>query len=51
MSELSERFCLDLADTLTGNVEFLAHFFKSAASSVLKTEAEFEYLCLSGSQG
>ena len=39
MAELAQSLCLNLADTLTGYVEFLAYFFKGTASAVLKTEA------------
>ena len=46
MAELAQSLCLDLAYTLTGNVELLAHLFKGAASAVLKTEAEPEHLLL-----
>ena len=40
VTELTKRLCLDLADTLTGNVELLADLFEGAASAVFKSETE-----------
>ena len=50
MAELAQRLCLDLADTLTRDVEDLAHFLKRSGSAVLETEAELQHLFLSGRQ-
>ena len=47
MAELAQRLCLDLSDTLSGNVKFLADFFKSPGSSVVETESESEHFLLS----
>ena len=35
MSELAERLCLYLTDTLSGNIKFLTNLFKCAASAVV----------------
>ena len=46
VTELSESFCLYLADTLTGNVKALTYFLKGTGLAVLKTETELQHLCL-----
>ena len=51
MTELSESLCLDLSDTLSGNVKLLAHLFKSTGTAVLKTESETEHLFLTLGKG
>ena len=39
VSQLSERLSLDLADTLTGDLELLSNLFKGAGSAVYQTES------------
>ena len=50
MAEFTERFSLDLTNTLTGNIEFLTYFLQRSRSSVIHTKAESEYLLLSVGQ-
>ena len=50
MAELSERLCLYLTDTLTGDIENFTHFFKRSCTSVLKTESEFQNVFLTRSE-
>ena len=50
MTELTKRLRLDLSDTLSGNVELLADFFKGSRSSVIKAESEPEDFLLPLSQ-
>ena len=40
MPEFSERFRLDLADTLPGDVEFSSYFFERARVAVAEAEAQ-----------
>ena len=47
MTELPERLRLDLADTLTRDIEFLADFLKRACTAVIQTEPQAEDLLLS----
>ena len=51
VTELSESLCLDLSDTLSGNIKLLAHLFKSTGTAVLKTESETEHLFLTLGKG
>ena len=46
MTQLSQRLSLDLTNTLTCNVKFLADLFQRAASSVVKTEAQLYHMLL-----
>ena len=41
MAQFPQSLGLDLTDTLTGDVELLAHFLQSAGAAVLDTEAEY----------
>ena len=43
MAQLSERFCLNLTDTLTGNAKVLANLFQSTTAAVLQTKAQLQY--------
>ena len=38
MAELTQSLGLDLTDTLTGDVELLAHLLKGAGAAILDTE-------------
>ena len=40
MSQLSERLCLDLSDTLSCDIELLADFLKGSWSSVIPSKSE-----------
>ena len=40
MTQFTECFGFNLTDTFTGNVKFLANFFKGSGSAVLKSEAK-----------
>lgn len=51
MTKLAERFCLDLADTLTSDIEFLSNLLKSALFTVCKTETQAKNARFTGSQG
>ena len=51
MAELAQRLCLNLTDTLSGNIKFFSHLFQSAGASVIKTESETKNLLLSFCQG
>ena len=44
VAELSERFCFDLSDALSGDVEHLSDFFESPHLAVLKSESELQHL-------
>ena len=44
MTQLTQRLCLDLADTLTSYVEFLADLLEGAGMAVLDTEAQAQML-------
>ena len=47
MTELAERLCLDLTDTLTGDVKFFADFLERSGAAVIEAEAELENVLLS----
>ena len=51
VAELAQGLGFDLADALTGDVEFLAHLFQGAGAAVLDAEAQLEHLFLPGGQG
>lgn len=51
MAQFSERLCLNLTDSLTGNIELLADFFKRSASSVVKTEAKLDNVLFTECEG
>ena len=51
MAKLAERFCLDLADTLTGDIELLTNLLKSALLAVCKTETQAKNARFTRSQG
>ena len=50
MAKFAKGLCLDLTNTLTGNVEFLAHLFQSAGAAVLDTKSQLQHLLLTGSE-
>ena len=50
MAKFPERLGLDLADTLPGNSEMLAHFFKRMFAAVLQPESHFDNLLLAWAQ-
>ena len=51
MTQLAQRLGLDLADTLTGNVELLADLLEGAGMAVLDAEAQAQDLFLTRGQG
>ena len=51
VTELSESLCLDLTDTLTGDVKLLAYFLKSSCATVVKSETELDDVLFSGGKG
>ena len=50
MAELAQRLRLYLADTLAGNIELAANFFKGAGLAVIQTKAQAQYLFLAGGE-
>ena len=46
MTQLSERLCFNLSDTLTGYVEFLSDLLERALSAVIETETKADDLLL-----
>ena len=50
MTELSESLCLDLTDTLTGDIELLTNLLEGMGSAVLKAVTKLEDLILTGSE-
>ncbi len=44
LAKFGKRFCLNLADTLTGNAEFLPYFFERMALAVFQPEAQLKDL-------
>ena len=40
MAKLPQSLRLDLTDTLSGDLEFLAHFFQRSRPAVIETEAQ-----------
>ena len=46
MSEFTESFSFNLANTFTGNIEFLADFFKSTGAAIDNTKPKFENFLL-----
>ena len=51
VTELAKCLCLDLTNTLTGDVEFLTNLFKRAGATIFKTKAKLKYVLLSGGEG
>ena len=47
MAEFSERFCLDLTDTLTCYIELFSNFFQCSCATVLQTKTECQNFLLS----
>ena len=50
MTQLAQRLGLDLADTLTGDVELLADLLEGAGTAVLDAEAQAQDLFLTRRQ-
>ena len=48
VTELSERLCLDLTDTLTGDIKLLTYLLKRSVSSVIESETELDNVLLTG---
>ena len=46
MAQLSERFCLNLTDTLSGNVKFLANLFQCSRTTIIQTKPQAQNLLL-----
>ena len=51
MAKLTKRFCFNLTDTLTGNVEFLTNFFQRTCTSIIQAETKSQHLLLTFGQG
>ncbi len=51
MTQFAQRFRLDLANTLTGNIKFLSYFFQGSRPSVFQSKTQAYYLALTVSQG
>ena len=51
MAQLPQGLGLDLTDTLTGDVELLAHFLQRAGAAVLDAKAQLQHVFLTGRQG
>ena len=51
MAQLAQRLGLDLADTLTGDVELLADLLERAGMTVLDAEPQPQHLFLARRQG
>src|SRR6185436_9472200 len=51
VAELAERFRLDLADPLAGDVERAAHFLQRVLGTVAHAEAHLEHLLLARGEG
>ena len=50
MSQFSECFCLDLADTFSCNVEFFSYFFQGSCPSIFQSKSQVYYLALTVGQ-
>ena len=50
MAQLTERFCLDLPDPLTGHVKLFAHLLQRVVGIHINTKAHAQYLGLAGGQ-
>ena len=48
MTQLTQRLSLDLADTLAGDMELLAHLFQRTGAAVLDAKAQLQHLLLAG---
>ena len=46
MAQLSQRFRLNLTDTLSGNVKFLSNFFQCSRTSIIQTKTQAQHLLL-----
>src|SRR5436305_10397889 len=46
MTQLTQCLSFDLANPLTSDVEFFAHFFQRAATPIVQTKAQLEHLAL-----
>ena len=46
MAEFAECLCLNLADTLTGDIELLAYLFQGPGTAVLEAETQTEHFLL-----
>ena len=47
MTELTKSLCLNLTDTLSGNIKLLANFLKRSCTSIIKSETKTENLLFS----
>ena len=50
MTKLTKRLCLDLSDTLSGDLKLLTNLLEGSGTTVLKSETKLNYLLLSGSK-
>ena len=46
MTQFAQRFRLDLANTLTGNIKFLSYFFQGSCPSIFQSKTQAYYLAL-----
>ena len=51
VTELAERFCFDLTDTLAGNIELATHFLQGAGTAVIQAETKLDNVCFTFGQG
>ena len=47
MAQLTQSLRLDLADTFSGYIKFLAHFFQRSCSAIIQTKAQTQYFFFS----
>ena len=47
MTQLAERLCLNLSDTLSCYVKFLTNFLKSSCLAIIKTKTKLDYITFS----
>ena len=50
VTQLAQRFRLDLPDALASDVELAAHFFERPGAAVLETEAQLQHTSLASGE-
>ena len=51
MAKLSKGLCLDLANTLSGNIKLLANLFQCSCTAVIQSETKSKHFLLSFGKG
>ena len=46
MTKLAQSLCLDLTDTLTGDIKLLAHLFQCSGTTVIQAKTKCQYFFL-----